>query len=136
MRMARRCLIGLLMITACHSPPSSRSGPARQRDLITRQELTSPPQSDQDLFSAIRGLRPQFLAPPPGVSRTSSAPLAVYLNGLRQNGVSALGSIRASAVEEVRYLDPTASLNTYGPMASGGALVIKLYDPSKPKPPG
>jgi hypothetical protein len=34
-------------------------------------------------------------------------------------------------VAEVRYLDPTAAQNLYGFVATGGALVVRLYDASK-----
>jgi hypothetical protein len=36
-------------------------------------------------------------------------------------------------VAEVKYLDPTAAQNQFGFGATGGALVVKLYE--KPKDP-
>jgi hypothetical protein len=135
MTIARLCLAALLVAGACYSAGTREPRPSRQRDVLTRAEILETPQSEMDLHSVIRSLRPHFLAAPPGVSRTSSAPLAVYINGQRQNSMSSL-SIRASAIAEVRYLDPTAALNAYGSMANGGALVVTLYDPSKaPRPP-
>lgn len=135
MAIARLSLAALLVLSACHSPGTREARPSRQRDVITRQEILEIPQSEMDLYTVIRSLRPQFLASPPGVSRASAAPLALYLNGQRQNGLEALSSIRASAIDQVRYLDPTAALNAYGSMASGGALVVTLYDPSKAQRP-
>jgi hypothetical protein len=82
-------------------------------------------------------LRPQFLGAPraarPSGSPTS-VPIAVYINGLKQSGADVLRSISATKVAEVRYLEPMASLNQFGPSAAGGALVVTLYDPSKEPP--
>jgi hypothetical protein len=127
-------IAGLLIVAACRGPGLKAPGPGPQRDVITRQELLDSPQGDQDLLTVIRSLRPRFLAAPPGIPRASAAPLAVYLDGRRQPSLDALRSLRASAVEEVRYLDPTTAANELGPMASGGALTVKLFDPSR-KPP-
>jgi hypothetical protein len=54
----------------------------------------------------------------------------VYVNRIRQTDIAALRTLRASDVEEVRYLDPTASQSELGPTAAGGALVVKLRKPS------
>lgn len=88
-----------------------------------------------DLYQAIRSLRPNFFMTPSSVhssGSTASSPLAVYIGRLRQAGVESLRTISATSVELVRYLDPTASQNEFGQMASGGALVITLIDPTKP----
>lgn len=58
-------------------------------------------------------------------------PVVVYIGRLRQAGVESLTTISAINVEEVRYLDPTASQNEFGPTASGGALIVVLRDASK-----
>jgi hypothetical protein len=61
----------------------------------------------------------------------------VMVDGAKESGFSALKSITASQVDEVRYLDPSRSLNEYGPQASGGAVVVKRkkLDKPVPKPP-
>lgn len=87
-----------------------------------------------NLYEAIRSLRPRFLTTPPSVhssGSTASMPVAVYFGRLRQAGLETLRTISAVSVEQVRYLDPTASQNEFGPMASGGALVVVLRDDSK-----
>jgi hypothetical protein len=58
----------------------------------------------------------------------------VYVDRIRQSGVEALRSIAAGKVADVRYLDPTASLNEYGPTASGGSLHVRMFDPSTKVP--
>lgn len=110
--------------------PSRSLAQKKQRDLITREEILKSSQADQDLYMAIKALRPRFLEMPRGtrsLGGTGTAGLAVYMDKLRQTGVDALRQIMANTVEEVRYLDPARSQNEYGVTANGGAIVIKLY---------
>jgi len=133
--------LGLSLIvssTGCSSfGPAKPPSPQSQRDILTREEILGSTANQGDLLEAIHSLRPTFLARPRNVySRSSSAaaPLAVYVDRIRQSGVESLRSIAAGKVAEVRYLDPTASLNQFGPTASGGSLHIRMFDPST-KPP-
>jgi hypothetical protein len=124
-----------IVAAACKSlGPPGPPPPSRQRDLLTREEILSSTAQQGDLLQAIHSLRPQFFAVPRGVySRSSPAatPIAVYVDRVRQSGVDALRSISASKVAEVRYYEPTAALNEFGPTAGGGALLIRMFDPSK-----
>jgi len=132
-----RSAFAALMIAAasCKSlGPPGPTPPPRQRDLLTRDEILSSPAQDGDLLQAIHSLRPNFLAVPRGVySRTSpaSVPIVVYVDGIRQSDVGSLKSISASKVSAVKYLEPTAALNEFGPIAGGGAILITLLDRSK-----
>jgi hypothetical protein len=120
---------------ACKSlgPPNPIS-PQRQKDLLTREEILNSTAQQGDLLQAIHSLRPEFFAVPRGVySRSSPAatPIAVYIDRIRQSGVQSLRTISAIGVAEVRYLEPTAALSEFGPTAAGGALLIRMFDPSK-----
>jgi hypothetical protein len=103
--------------------------PHHERDLLTREEILNSTAQQGDLLQAIHSLRPNFL------STRGKAPLTgivVYVNRIRQTGgLEALQSISATKVAEVRYLEPTAALNEFGPVAGGGALVVTLFDPSR-----
>lgn len=121
----------LLMLAAC-TPRAAQTGAKRNtlRELITHDEIEESTQRNMDLYSAIQSLRPQMLAPPPGIGRVSNdSELAVYVNKIRQNGVIALRSISASSVSEVRYLNPTQSQNQLGQSASNGAIMVTLRSP-------
>jgi hypothetical protein len=140
--MAKAGLIVASLLTAAASlalAPTESAGQRRQRDRITREEILASPHRELDLFQVVRSLRPHFLAPPPGVRSLGGAyarlPVAVYVNGVQETGLEALRTIAATHVEEVRYLDPTQSENEFGPRASGGALVIRLYKASRAAPP-
>jgi hypothetical protein len=128
----------IVSIAACSSfGPSKPPSPQSQRDILTREEILDSPANQGDLLDAIHSLRPTFLAKPRNAysgSASASAPLAVYVDRIRQSGIESLRSIAAGKVAEVRYLDPTASLNQFGPTASGGSLHVKMFDVST-KPP-
>lgn len=123
---------GLVIVLAAGAlgtaPGDAEAQKKKQRDVITREEIEQGGQMDRDLGSAIRSLRPHFLAPPRGI-RTMGAgmiyPVVVYVDGLRQSGTDALVNIMAKDVREVRYLDPSQSSNAYGITANGGAIVVK-----------
>ena len=127
--------IAVSLAAGCSSlGPPKATGPQPQRDLITRDEILNSTAQQGDLLDAIHSLRPHFLAIPRGVysrSLPAAVPLAVYVNRVRQAGLESLRSIAASKVAEVRYLDPTASLNEFGPTAGGGAILVMMFDPSK-----
>jgi hypothetical protein len=124
-------LLGTIAGCAPHKTQSSASA-NRLRNVITRDEIESSAQREMDLYQAIRSLRPHFLAAPPGVQRASAdGAIAVYVDRIRQNGIVALRSITAYSVEEVRYLDPTASQNEFGTIASSGAIMVTMHRPPK-----
>lgn len=105
---------------------------------MTLEEIENSTSHARDLLQAIQSLRPQFLKRPnAAVNRTSPAaqPLVVYIDGIRQGGIETLRSISATGALEVRYLDPVASRSTFGPTASGGALLVKLLTTER-TPPG
>lgn len=138
----RMRLVGSLAVAVVASvtQPSGLQAQKRQRDLITREEILKSSQKDGDLFQCIKALRPQFLEAPRGVRSlggTGTAPLAIYVDKIRQSGGDALFLIMANTVAEVRYLDASQSQNEYGLSANGGAIVIKLYraDPDAAKKP-
>jgi len=136
-RVSVRSAIAALALVLAACGPQNGSLPTHlqpQREILTRDEILSSTASTADLLQAIQSLRPNFLATHPSAhSRRSAAaqPLAVFIGVNRQTGLEALKSISAANVAEVRYLDPTASQNMFGLSATGGALVIKLYDASK-----
>jgi len=120
--------------------PGGVQAQKRQRDVITRQEILTSAQAEQDLFLAIRSLRPHFLAPPRGVRSMGAAPPAptvLYVDGNKQGDFATLRMISARDVEEVRYMDPAKAEEEYGIGHSGGAILVKLFRKSnldKPVP--
>ncbi|MFI5228186.1 MAG: hypothetical protein ACHQWU_03900 [Gemmatimonadales bacterium] len=119
--------------------PARSAAQKKQRDLLTRAEIQASAKRDDDLFSALRVLRPHFLDTAPGQVSFGASPVMhaiVYIDGRREPSVDGLHTIKASEVEEVRYLDPSQASIEYGPSASGGAVVIKMHKPSFGDAPG
>jgi hypothetical protein len=121
---------GLLVLV-----PDAAHAQKKQRDKITRAEIQASAHRELDLFQVIRALRPHFLEPPKGVrsiGRNSfEGEVAVYVDGKRDTGLDALKLIRPLTVEEVRYMEPTASATEFGPRVNMGALLIKMAKPPK-----
>lgn len=120
--------------------PGEAGAQKKQRDLITREEIVNSPQKDQDILQAIRSLRPHFLAPPRGIRSLGSsmpAPTVLYVNGNKSGELTGLKYIMAADVMEVRYLEPGKAQDEFGMDHSGGAVLVKLMEGSKPvsKPP-
>lgn len=136
MKTCRLGLAALMLATACSSRNAPQTAPTR-RDIITHEELDNSIHANSDVLQAIRSLRPQFLARPLGVQRASAPKeVLVYVDGVKQPiGAEALRSIRASSVDEVRYLEPTVAANELGPLAAGGALMLKLRATQRTPPP-
>jgi hypothetical protein len=129
-------LIGLAACAGAASGAQRDHRPEPQRDVLTRDEILASTSNTGDLLRAIQSLRPNFLVTHNSAHSQRSAaalPLAVYVGQMRQTGLDALKSISAANVAEVKYLDPTAAQNQFGFGATGGALVVKLYE--KPKDP-
>jgi hypothetical protein len=121
--------------------PSLVTAQKKQRDLITRDELLASAQERQDLYTAIRSLRPHFLQPPRGIRTMGAAPpapAALYVDGNRQGELDGLRMIQTIDTEEVRYLDPNKAQEEFGISHSGGAVMVRLLKragPSQPPPP-
>jgi|KBSSwiStaDraftv2_1062776.scaffolds.fasta_scaffold55339_3 hypothetical protein len=140
-------LAGIWGITA----PGVVLAQKKQRDLITREEILASAQKDADLYSAVRSLRPHFLAPPRG-TRTlgmerntaggyvqgagAKVPDALlYVNENRLGDISGLKNILAGDTYEVRYLDPAKAEERFGVDAMGGAVLVTLVKGIKSTPP-
>ena len=116
-------VLGVLLPAVSHAQK-------KERDRVKREEILASGQQEQDLFLALRALRPRFLEPPPGVRTLCNSmqiPTAVVVDGKRMGGLETLHAIVASTVDEVRYLEPSRAGTEYGQMASGGAVVVKLF---------
>ena len=125
----------LLLASACATQsvqsedaatPSSAAGARGVPDLISYAELTDPSMGDLDALSIIKRLRPAFLATRGGAGTSMSSRVTgiqVTIGGGPLQPLSALTSIHASEMLEIRYLNAPAAAQAYG-SASGAAAVI------------
>lgn len=115
--------------------PRDAASQKRQRDLITREELENSAHKNQDLYQAVRSLRPHFLAPPRGnrsMGPGSAAATVLYVDGTPQGDLETLRMIPVMTVEEVRYLEPSKAQHEFGHTHSGGAVLVKRRPQFRP----
>jgi hypothetical protein len=111
--------------------------PARQRDLISQEELELESARSPDLFRAVRILRRHFLEGPRGTrsmggARVVTRPI-VYLNANRMGDATALQNIPTREVAEVRFIPPTEASTRYGMDHGGGVILVRTRN--SPPPP-
>ncbi|HJU75329.1 MAG TPA: hypothetical protein VJ717_16420 [Gemmatimonadaceae bacterium] len=145
--MRQRLIIGLLALssiaTACASGGSSSSpgttntatSTRRNPNLITQAEIAGAA-GLENLYDVVERLRPNMLRSRgpagrlSGASETSAGATAssvkVYLNGSPVGDVTALRSIQASNVKEVKFLSASEATTFFGTGVDSGAIVVTL----------
>lgn len=118
-------LLFALALAGCASSGGGGSSSRNSSD-INRTELLEAANSTQNLYQAIRRLRPFWLRPrTTGISGERYFPV-VYLSGARYGPVGTLREMRPGNVERVRYMDPSEATNRYGTGHTGGAILVTL----------
>ncbi len=112
-----------LVLPACASgggagaPEAPRPNP----NLITAEEIANA--HVQNALDAVRQLRPRFLMTQGGTTRSHG--VQVMVDEVPRGGASALGSINASDILEIRYLDANEATMKYGTGYTGGLILVK-----------
>jgi hypothetical protein len=122
------------------APSTSQAQKKGGKDRIIREEIMASALVETDMFQVVRSLRPHFLDKPRGnrslQGNSYTAPTALYVDDKKDVGLDALRTMSPKSVEEVRYLDPPASMERFGQAVNGGAVLVKLYkqkaDSTKP----
>ena len=150
MRSPRPIIAGLIVValsgcdtnsesTAEGSQATASATPNRNRDLITRDELTAPAVTGLTVLDAIRSLRPQFLTvrgqntmpakegnDPAGrqLVDQESGKVHASIDGGKIVPVEELSGIRAGTIVEVRFLSPAAAMQKFGGSARQGPVIL------------
>lgn len=121
----------LTLLVACSAPAAQESAvttaaaPQRSADVITAAELSDPALGDADALSIIKRLRPQFLASRGTTSaNTAGAQLHVTINGGPFLSASALTTIHANEILDIRYLNASAAAQQYGSMSAASPVIV------------
>jgi hypothetical protein len=119
MRPVRIAVIGLtLLAAACATGGASgESGPRRDRNLITGEELTQTGERET-AFDAIRRLRPAWLRGR-GTSRAR-----VFVDGVDMGGVNVLRDYRVEQIRECRFVPPADATLRFGIGFAGGVIQV------------
>jgi hypothetical protein len=108
----------------------------RNRDLITREELTKPSVVNMTVLDAVRSLRPHFLtvrgtytvpakdANGQQVVDQESGKVHASIDGNKIVPVEELSGIRAGSVVEVQFLSPAAAMQKFGGTARQGPVIL------------
>ena len=86
--------------------------------------------TEMSLDDAVRRLRPEWLRVSPTDRQQAERGVAsVYANGSYVGGLEALRLIPVRAVEEMRYLMPTAARSWFGMLCpcTGGVIVVTTH---------
>jgi hypothetical protein len=141
-------VLAILAGSACAKPASvpangptatQAATPSRNRDVITRDELTAPSVSGLTVLDAVRSLRPQFLTvrgqntmpakennDPAGrqLVDLESGKVHASIDGNKIVPVEELSGLRAGSVLEVRFLSPAAAMQKFGGSSRQGPVIL------------
>lgn len=107
------------------------------RNKLTRIELEEAGATIVTARDAVRVLRPQWLQPPRGDVASSdfmggsgggATEVVVYIDGIRQPDLDALGTVPAAKLVELRYLDQNRGIQMYGPGHERGVIEVSTTD--------
>jgi hypothetical protein len=112
----------ILILSACAT--TSGGGSGRSARVLLADEITE--SGVITAAGAIEQLRPQWLhtRSSPTSDNPDGSPPTLYLDGIRMDGIRELERIRASRVEEMRFLSPSDATNRFGTGHTGGAILV------------
>jgi outer membrane cobalamin receptor len=110
---------------ASNSVKSSEEGSARaSREVISRAQIET--MNATDAYDVVQRIRPEFLRQRGASSIQGGSQLAVvYVDGVRRGGPEALRQLRATEVEEIRFVSGTDATTRYGTDHGGGAIEVR-----------
>jgi hypothetical protein len=135
---AAACGVALVLVSCGGSnPPESAPTPAGASastasstrydpDVITRAELDQASLGDVDAMAIVKQLRPRFLAFRGNVSgsdQTGAGTVQVRIDNGRLGSPDLLSTIRASEIQEMRYLSAAAAAQRYGSVSKAGPVI-------------
>ena len=120
------CASGGKTATTATAANVARGATGASRYLVTEEELANV--GDRSAYEALLQLRPSFLhSRDTQTSRNPiPAPVDVFVDGGRTEGVEALKSIRASTVKEMRFYEPQDANTKFGTGHNGGVIAVRL----------
>ena len=120
------CASGGSTASTAAAASATRGPTSASRYLVTEEELAN--LGDRSAFEALQQLRPTFLhSRDTQTSRNPiPAPVDVFVDGGRTEGVDALKGIRASTVKEMRFYEPQDANTKFGTGHNGGVIAVKL----------
>ena len=121
---------GVILAAGCATQRNSAAGvpevEARDRNVLTGEEMERAAGDGADVHEAIAKLRPHFLRQRAMTVSGKNMGIAVYVGNTPYGGVEALKGLRPMAVRQVRYLTGSEATTLFGTGHAEGALVVTL----------
>ncbi len=117
--------LSLILLSACASAGGG-GGSSGRADIITREELEAQGTQQEDTYTVIQRLHPNWLR-----ARTSSfgagGPIypVVFLNGSRYGELDSLRGFRITEVESIQYMSATDATTRFGTGYLGGVILVR-----------
>ena len=98
----------------------------RNRDVITREEISSASMGSQNVLEVVKALRPNFLTVrgSHAVGGSENGTVHASVDGNRVTALDELRSIQASTIAEIRFLNPSAAMQKFGGSAMEGPVIL------------
>ena len=121
----RLAIAGCLVTVACGPAPRTAE-PTPSRRVLLEDEIRGTQVATA--YQIVARLRPEWLRRRGRVSvrDPTAGAVIVYLNGMRQGGVSALDAIVAETVLEMEYLNGQEATTRFGTGHGGGVILVRL----------
>jgi hypothetical protein len=122
-RLGMLLVAGAVLLAACGG--ARTQGPSIS-NIITSEEIRE--SSGRTAHEIVQQLRPQFLRVrgSRSISGSQVSEPVVYVDNIRMGGLSALREVRASAIEEIRYIGAADATTRWGTGHMGGAILVIL----------
>ncbi len=112
----------LTVLAACSSGSGGSSGPRRDPNLITAEELAE--FTTLTAIDLVRRLRPRWLTGRGAGTGGANTPQLILDGSRMGDATSELRSISVSDISELRYLSASDATMRYGTNYPGGAIVV------------
>lgn len=143
-RFLSACVV-LAVTSACAKAPETAPSPAgapsgtiitdgqvvapatpRNRDVITREEISGASMGSENVLEVVKALRPSFLTVrgSHALGGSESGTVHASIDGNRVTSLDELRSIQASTIAEIRFLNPSAAMQKFGGSALEGPVIL------------
>ena len=136
--MLRALALATLVASAACARGTSTAGQAESSGItspvLTAEELRASGVLGGTAYEAVRRLRPGFLIDRTAGARRTTQPIQVSVNRGQLSPVTALNSIPASTVSEIRYLTLGEATTRFGSRATGPVILVSVSTRLVPDP--
>ncbi len=123
--MCRSVVVAVVMVLTLGACSSAGTGTARSSSsVLTAEELETV--AELNCYEAVQRLRPSWLRTRGRVSMASQQGIRLYIDGIHRGYVSELVSIRANAIERMRFLSGREATARFGTNHTDGAVLVTL----------